>query len=276
MSEKFSFSKLNTYKNCPRKYDLMYNKRIFASEITLASLYGTLIHKIEERIFNYIISGEEIPYEELKQDFLNYNIPNRKGNKKDGIFGVNILKARFYDDWCKRYWKTGKNYEDKSSEYLNNGIYWLENFLKTNKHIKPIRSEFKFEFEYKGYLFCGAIDRVFYNSKTNRYVVHDIKTKENEYSEKDLKNPLQFVVYKMAMEKEYGSDSKFDFEFYLPVFRKLQKANVYGNKSLEIDKIINGIKEGYFEPNISVYCRLCEYNIAKKCEFSLEDVNGIK
>lgn len=268
MSEKLSFSKLNTYRNCPYRYDLMYNKRIFIDGVTLASLYGALIHKIEERIFNYILSGGAIPYDELKEDFMNYNIPNRKGNKKDGIFGVKILKKTFPTDWKKRYWKTLKNYDDKVEDYLNYGIYWLENFLKNNPTIKPIRSEFKFEYEYKGYVFSGAIDRIFYNSATGEYIIHDIKTKENPYKEKELINPLQFVIYKNAMEKEYGKGAKFVFEFYMPTINLLQKTKINGKSNLEIDEIISGIISGNFEPNITVYCNLCGYNDTPNCNAS--------
>jgi len=54
----WSFSSLNTYYNCPRQYDLQYNKKVIPYQETEATLYGSRVHLALEE---YGRDGKPVP-----------------------------------------------------------------------------------------------------------------------------------------------------------------------------------------------------------------------
>ena len=92
--QKFSYSKLNQYENCPYAYNLKYNEGHFYNVPSLAASFGTLVHKIEENISHLIMNGRPVNYEMLRKDFWNMNVPKRNKYDRDGdIFGANFLAS---------------------------------------------------------------------------------------------------------------------------------------------------------------------------------------
>ena len=60
--ENFSYSKLSTYKDCPFRFYLNYVLKNFAYSASIATEFGSAIHKCEEDIAHYIQDKKEIDY----------------------------------------------------------------------------------------------------------------------------------------------------------------------------------------------------------------------
>lgn len=263
MAEKYSFSKLNTYDSCPYNFKLRYVDKHFVSEPSLAAQYGTLVHLIYQRIAESIMRGEEIPYEELKDTFVNINLPKRNHFDREGdIFGTKVLSQQFAAEWNDLNSKSGKSYRVKAVEFLDTGIYRLEDFMKENPELEIVGTEVSFEYIYRKYCFYGFIDRLLRVKETNRYIIHDIKTKDHPFSDSELTTPLQFYVYTQALRDKYGKDIEIECYYDLPTIGMLQKAGTKGFENRakkKIDKILDAVEAEEFPPRPSPLCWWCSF-----------------
>jgi len=260
---KFSYSRLNTYHNCPFHYWLKYDQRHYVYSDSLAAEMGTLIHHIEETIALNIISGFSPDYEALKKEFRSINIPKSSPTDTEGgIFGIDILKKKYADEFFEMNDK-GESYFTKAQEYLNSGIYRLENYLKENPKLRLVDVEKGFEVEYNGVVFFGFIDRILQNTETGEYIIEDIKTKDHPFKDSELATPLQFVIYSMALKKAYDLDYYPSTCYYdLPVCGVRQKAGTRGfvEKGLkEIGTMLNNIQSKVWDPKPTPLCHWCEF-----------------
>lgn len=227
-------------------------------------MFGSLVHYIEEHIANYIRQGQEIPYDSLKDDFINLNIPkNSAGDIKGGIFGIKEIEQRFPEEFNKIN-KEGSSYKLKAEEYLNKGIYRLERFLKENPTYKIYGTEQYFQINYNDHLLSGYIDRIFYDPTNDHYIIEDIKTKDKPFRDTDLKVPLQFVIYVKALCNMVNvTEDKISCYYDLPFCDLKQAAGEQGfvkKGQKKLDKIFKGIEEKNYKPTPSPLCFYCPFS----------------
>jgi len=256
--KKFSYSKLDTFKQCAWKYKLIYEDHNFISKGSIATEFGTLIHYIEETMANKIINYELLNYEELKNLTLNINILD----EKETVLGANILKNKYPKEWFELD-KNGKNYEDKLNDYLNKGIYRLRDYLISNPDFEILGIEDEFNIELNGYIFHGFIDRAFRNVVTGEVFIEDIKTWTKDLDKDVLTTPLQLVIYSLAAKELYGVDeSLIHCSYELPLWDKRYSAGTKGfiNRGLKkITSLLEEIEEEKFEPNPTPLCHWCDF-----------------
>lgn len=262
---RYSYSRLNTYVNCPFKYYLQYEQKHYIYMPNLAAEFGTLLHKIEERIAHAIMAEQPIDYDSLRYDFMNYNIPKTSPADTDGdIYGINILKNKYHDEFYEID-QRGNSYYMKAIEYYERGIYRLENFMKENPNLRLVDVERYFEINYNQYVMQGYIDRILQDKETGEYIICDIKTKDHPFSDKELTTPLQFVVYSMGIKDMFNLDYYPDKCYYdLPICNIRQKAGTKGfikRGIKKLDKIFNGINvEKDFSATPSPLCYWCPFS----------------
>lgn len=247
--EKFSYSKISTYKQCRFKYLLKYEEKNFLYSANIATDFGSLVHAVEEDIAKALQAEQPINYISLKNKFI---IESRKLALKYPI-------EFFTQD------KSGRTYGEKMYLYLDSAIYRLENFLHQNPNLKIIGIEQKFEYDYDGvHSFNGSIDRAFLNTDTGEILIQDIKTWGVPAQASELKAPLQFAVYMMAAEKLWETPlDKIKCEYDLPLCNITQLAlsdNIVDDGKIALDKLFKGIQDKNFKPTISALCHWCEYN----------------
>lgn len=262
-AEKFSYSRLETYDNCGYKYNLRYNKKIYVNTDSVASAFGSLLHKINEIQTNTILAGEKIDYDMLKDYFRSVNLPKKNKYDREGdMFGYEILAEKYAPDWFKED-KNGNTYQDKAERFLQSGIYRQENYLAEHPELELYAAELPFEYERHGYIFRGYIDRVLvYKNNPRHYVIHDLKTSANAYDDKKCVTPLQFVIYCKALRQMFGEDIIIDCFYEFPVAEAMKAAGTKGFEDRgmkKIDKLLAGIEGGDFAPNPSALCYWCEY-----------------
>lgn len=247
--ERFSYSKISTFKSCAFKYFLKYHEKNFIDSSSIATDFGNLVHATEERIAKALRNELPINYVALKNNFI---IECRK------------IAIKYPDDFFKSD-KSGRTYRDKMYLYLDSAIYRLETFLKQNPNLIIIGIEQKFEYDYDGvHSFNGSIDRAFLDVTTNEIIIQDIKTWSVPAQSNELKAPLQFAVYMMAAEKLWEVPfEKIRCEYDLPLCDTVQPAlsdNIVEDGKAVLDKLFEGIQNENFKPTVSALCHWCEYN----------------
>ena len=246
--EKYSYSKVDCYKQCPFKFKLKYIDGHYTSSSSIATEFGTLIHSIEEEIANSIKGNLPINYAGLKNKL---------------ILKAAELEAKYPADF-KTADKSGKNYQEKVNFYLLDGIYRLEQYMKAHPTYEIVGAEIPFSFEFEDRAkFSGYIDRVIKDQVTNKYICQDIKTWAEPKDEKELATPLQFVVYTLAIKNLYGAVSEdISCSYDLPICNLVQSAGTSGYMTRGIKKIralLDSIDAGDYTPNPSPLCHWCEF-----------------
>lgn len=247
--DRYSYSKISTYKQCPFKFKLKYEDKNYLFSANIATDFGSLVHSIEESIALTIQDGNPINYIALKNKFI---IESRKIAQK--------YPAEFFSRD-----KSGRTYQEKVYLYLESAIYRLEQFMQTHPELQIIGVEQTFEYDYDGiHSFNGSIDRAFKNVNTGEILIQDIKTWAVPAQNNELKAPLQFAVYMMAAEKLWGvSFNKIKCEYDLPLCDTTQPAlsdDIVAESRPVLDKLFKGIHDENFKPTITALCHWCEYN----------------
>lgn len=247
--DRYSYSKISTYKQCKFKFHLRYLEKNFIFNDTIATNFGALIHKTEEIIAQNIQRNESINYTALKNNFI---IESRK------------LAHTYPIDFFSQD-KSGKTYQDKVYIYLEQGIYRLEAFIKQHPTLQIIGIEQNFEYNYDGvHSFTGSIDRAFIDTGTGELLIQDIKSWPVPAKDNELKAPLQLAIYMMAAHELWNIPlEKIKCEYDLPLCNIVQPAlsdNVVEEGCKEINKLFDGIQANNFKPSITALCHWCEFN----------------
>ena len=253
--EQYSYSKLDTYSSCGFKYKLKYVDKIqFEFTNTIATEFGTCIHSIEEDIAKAIKAGQPIDYISLKNRLIlkRYELEHRY--------------AEVFDELDK----SSRTYLQKTYEYLESGIYRLENFMKEHPTYEVVGTEVGFSVEFEDVRFKGFIDRVLRDTATGEIIIHDIKSWAIPKEQKELTTPLQFVIYCFAAQKLYGVDPcSVKCAYDLPCCDLIQDAGTKGfitRGTKKLHDLIEAIREGKFKPAPSPWCHWCEYCPTNPCQ----------
>ena len=262
--QKFSYSKINTYDSCGWKYYLTYKEGHYIFTDNISTTFGSLVHWVYEQIGQKLKLGKTPDYEQLKKDFYDINIPKAsKFDTKGGIFGVNIIKEMFPEDFFKTN-ELGQSYATKAQDFAEFGMYRLENWLKAHPDYEVYDLEKFFSFTFEGEVLSGYIDRILYNKKDNSYIIEDIKTKDKPFKNDDLVTPLQFVIYDMALRNILGDeDAKISCAYDLPFCDLRQDAGTRGFQRRgreKLQSLFAGIHDEDFAPDASPLCAWCQFS----------------
>jgi len=246
-SNRYSYSKVDCYKQCPFKFKLQYLDGHYISTPGIALDVGTMIHAAEEDIANCLKEGKPINYTELKNRI---------------ILEMFKIEHKFPKD----FWELDKSerlYKEKIYDYLDHGIYHLEAFMKSHPTYEVVGAEVSFKVDIHGKTFTGKIDRVLRDTLTGNYICHDVKTYPVPVEDKDLATPLQFVVYTEAMKELYHIPSEqISCGYDLPFCNIIQDAGTKGYMTRGIKKLgelLDAIDAGEFEPKPSPLCHWCQF-----------------
>lgn len=177
----WSFSRLDSYGDCPYRWFLRYIKRHKETDKFYAS-YGSFMHKILERYY----SGELT---------------------KDGMLSEFLLK---FSDEVKGI----RPKETTVQKYIEQGSEYLRNFQPLP--FKMISVENKVEFDIDGIPFVGFID--FLGEEDGEYIIVDNKSRDLKPRSKRAKPTVkdreldemlkQLYIYSAAVYQKYGKYPK--------------------------------------------------------------------
>lgn len=263
-TQKFSYSKLNTYESCPWRYKLQYIDHHFVDTSAIANEFGTLVHFIEETIAKDLIANNHEPYfliddEKYIDIFINAGC---EGHAVQDILGAKKLKEKYPQDFEMKD-KHGFSYDDKANYYLNFGIYRLRDFIANNRNIEIVGVEVPFDIAYEEYIFHGFIDRVLRDKTTGDILIEDIKTWQ-KIDGHDIVTPLQFVFYAKAASEMYNVPIDSIQCFYeLPLASERHAAGTKGfirRGDKKIHKLLSLISEKEFTPKPTPLCYWCAFS----------------
>lgn len=250
-SNKYSYSKLECYKNCPYSFKLRYELGNYFYSDNVATVFGTNLHEREEYIFNCIRNNQPIDYVKAKNDF---------------IVNCAKIEQKFTKDFNSPT-KSGKTYKQEMYDFLDKGIYLLERFHNEHPEYEFLDAEKEFNYNYKGILFHGFIDRVFRNKNDNTIYVEDIKSWNAPLANNDekLKLSLQAVVYALSVKDIYGAEpAEVTFSYDLPLLGIKQNTRTgkdfIKDGMAELDNIFKEISEKDFHASPSPLCHWCAFS----------------
>jgi len=170
----FSYSKLNTYLQCPFKYDKVYNEKIKREKQSIESYTGDIVHQCLESLYSK-------------------NLDIKKLNKLyDHLYDKNFNDEKIFAVRDGTYKEDGK--------YLIN--YYYNNYYKFDTSI-TLATEYKISGEIANVEFIGYIDRVSKSlTDDNIYYINDYKTGK---SFKKLNNDLQAQLYTKLAHNSLGN-----------------------------------------------------------------------
>lgn len=248
MDERYSYSKLDTYQQCPFKFKLKYIDGHNAFHSSVHTEVGTAIHSCEEAIAKKLKFGEKPDYVALKNGL---------------VLKMAEIERKYPRDYRAKD-KSGRTFAEKIGDYLETGIYRLEQFMKDHPKYEIAGIEQPFQFIFKtGQTIRGFIDRVFKDNEHNLYIVQDIKTWPQEAEQEKLSTPLQFVIYALAVKEIYGCDfAQIRCQYYLPFCDVAQSAGTYGyinRGTAKMEKLFERIGGKDYAPSTSPLCNYCEF-----------------
>ena len=245
---KWSYSRLDCYKQCKFKYKLKYVDKHYFYSGSIATEFGTAIHEAEEKIANSIQINRPIEYNKIKNEF---------------ILKCDKIKYKYYDEW---FGENDDNYDSKFYYYLTSGIYRLENFVTDHPDIRVVGAEVPVNYSYKGKVFTGFIDRLLYDTRSCKYIIQDIKTWPSiEKHKDDLVTPMQFVVYSLALaDMKECSVEMISCQYDLPFENNYFDAGTKGfiaRGTKKMDELFDGIFSFDYEPSPKPLCAWCEFSV---------------
>jgi putative RecB family exonuclease len=240
----YSYSKINTFEQCPLKFKLKYIDKIKIPTKSVETLLGFAVHSVLEYLHNEVKTGR---------------IPS-----------VDEIITIYNDTWQENYDETVVVIVKKNStkeDYFNKGIkfimsYYTKNYPFVDNTIeteKEIFIELEEKIKIKGF-----IDRLVYNKEKDEYEIHDYKTSNSMPYQEQIDNDKQLALYSIAIKELFGQDK----EVYLIWHYLAHNVKIYSkrtNEQLEELKkdILKQIKEieqtNEFPPKISRLCDWCEY-----------------
>ena len=194
MSEVFSYSKINTFKNCRELYHINYIQGIRKDNENIEAYLGSCVHAVIEDIYNN------------KNQAINF----------DTI--VDMYQRKWNNNWHENVFLIDKT--RKVYQYYNLGVECLRNFYKKNIQNNPsfltnvMDSELEVEFSIDGIGFRGIIDRLDFNPDLNQYTINDYKTSKRIISSKKAQKNLQLGLYLVAIHEKFNVTEPVNLRWY--------------------------------------------------------------
>ncbi|MGG1659506.1 RecB family exonuclease [Brevibacillus sp. NRS-1366] len=259
--DKYSYSRLNTFIQCPMKYDLKYNKGNYTEESQLHLELGNILHKALEIKYRDKINKRTVDHSYIKS-FIENGI-SEETDKDNGRFlkGVKQIKETYGEStFSEVSKKSGLTYEEKMGTFYD----YLEE--DTIDDWMPIHVELPFTFSFeKRVIIEGYIDRIDQNSKGELRVV-DYKSSDKVFEQKDLTTPLQMVIYALACEALFGK-IPVEYMYDLILLGEKQQAGTKGFIERGIKKIHKVLDEiewckalNEWKPKATPLCWWCEFS----------------
>ena len=254
----FSYSRINTFENCPQKYKIQYLDKISNKCNSIEAYMGQRVHQVLEDLYNINdLKNTYISFDQLMEMYYH----SWEENWNDNIF---ISKFK-YD----------KKYYNKLTVF-NNGLICLKNYYKRfslSGYFKQNVYETELEIKVKigNYKFRGFIDRVDIDEKGNVDII-DYKTSNKSKGKIQASNDLQLAIYSLAIRKIIKNYKKINLHLhYLKndnfVTFEHSCEKILKLESIIINKIekINQTKD--YIAKESILCEWCYY--WKECDIKL-------
>ncbi|MCH7879614.1 MAG: PD-(D/E)XK nuclease family protein [candidate division Zixibacteria bacterium] len=264
MSDRFSYSKIETYSNCPRQYKFRYIQRAkVEKEVTVELFLGQALHKCLQRLYEARSVSKVLTLDEL----------------------LKIYRA----EWEKASVETLKVSSDQLSvsDYIQNGRETLEKYYATyapfsQEETLSVEARVQFTLDQeRGFKMSGIIDRMARRPDGSTEII-DYKYKKGLPRQADVERDRQLALYVMAARENWPDFNttrarliflKQNVEFQVDFDTETLEEIRY-DLTQRILEIKRAEKEDDFPPDESPLCNWCPYYSlcpAKRHSISLGD-----
>ncbi len=240
----YSYSRINTYDNCPKQYQFRYIDRVKPpSELeTIEAFMGKCIHDVLKDFYQSLLY-ERIPQkEELLQSYA------EEWNKK-WTNDIVILKIPLDPT---HYMKTGEKalsrYYDRCYPFQGSQSLGLEKAL-----VFPVGP----------YQFKGFIDRLSIDAE-GTYEIHDYKTSGSMPTWPEAEKDLQIALYQLSVHHHYPDASKVKSIWHYLLFDQswtvaLNTSQLNDKEAMIAQKVFTIEQDVQFQPQPSPLCHWCAW-----------------
>jgi hypothetical protein len=236
-SEKLiSFSQLQMYSDCPKKWSLQYKEGQKQFTSTIHTVFGSALHEVIQHYLTVFyeqsgVAADNINTSEMFEDTLREEYAKQyKSNNKQHFSTPQELRE-FYEDGIEIIRDFAKN---KSKHFSKRGWYLVgvEIPITLNPHSN-----------YPNIVYQGYLDVVLYHEPTNTIQIIDLKTSTWGWGDKDKKNETK--QYQLLLYKKYFSEhfnfpiDNIEVEFFI-VKRKLRESEDFVIKRIQKFKPTSG------------------------------------
>lgn len=256
----YSFSQLQVFQQCPRKYQYKYVDKIKEKEFESSPdlILGHSVHKVLENLYNNVNVFKIPNLEEVLEDFhatRNQEIADATKEKPLQIKGQQTL-----EDYIRR-----------GEHYVN--AYYKKYAPFAGVQVIATESNVNFQLDTNGQQqFRGIIDRI--DKEGDTFVINDYKTNKNLPPEQKQEYTEQLTLYGLALQQKYG-------KYFKQIKARLHYLHFDITDEREVtDDVLATVVQKYssiiewvehkkfaynmgdkraFEPIQNEYCKYCEY-----------------
>ncbi|MBU2562440.1 MAG: PD-(D/E)XK nuclease family protein [Nanoarchaeota archaeon] len=239
----YSHSRLSTFEQCPLKFKYRYiDKIIPETGISIESHLGKIVHEVLEWLHRQV-KEKNIP--QIDEIISNYSKKWEEKYSDDIVYVKQELSQK---------------------EYFNKGIQFLVDYYNSYHPFKEntLDVEKKIILSLGEHNLIGFIDRLVYDSKKDRYEVHDYKTANNLPTQEKIDTDRQLALYSLAIKELFGKEKDVLLVWHYLAHNKKICSKRTNQQLKELKKEIIALIEKIestteFPSNKSVLCNWCEY-----------------
>ncbi len=256
----YSFSQLQVFQQCPRKYQYKYVDKIKEKEFESSPdlILGQSVHKVLENLYNNVNVFKIPNLEDVLDDFhatRNQEIADATKEKP-----LQTKWQQTLEDYIRRGEHYVKSYYQKYAPFSGVQVIATESMMN-------------FQLDTSGQQqFRGVIDRI--DKEGDTFVINDYKTNKNLPPEQKLDYIEQQTLYGLGIQQKYGKYLKnikarlHYLHFDITDEREITNdvLNPIVEKYSKIIEMVEHKKFAYnmgdkraFEPIQNEYCKYCEY-----------------
>lgn len=170
---RYSPTRLNLYRTCPRAYLLQYDKKLRWGSLTAAKSFGGSLHRTLQD-FHDLGGADEV--------------------------SLDALKARLGERWSAK----GYGSDEEAAAFLSAGEQMLEHYHLASREPgrETLGTELTVQRRYDGFVLFGKIDRLDRRPDGALEVI-DYKSGRRVYAEDDVRGSLAMTVYQLLVAREH-------------------------------------------------------------------------
>jgi RecB family exonuclease len=186
----YSFSQLQVFQQCPRKYQYKYVEQIKEKEFESSPdlILGSSVHKALENLYKNINVFKIPQLEEVIEDF--HKVWDEEMTEATKEKPLQIKGQQTLEDYIRRGEHYVQSYYGKFAPFENVKIIGTEEMMY-------------FQLDEAGnQKFRGVIDRI--DKEWDTFVINDYKTNKNLPPEQKQEYSEQLTLYGLALQQKYG------------------------------------------------------------------------
>ncbi len=244
-SKKYSPSKLDCYKNCPKKFQYRYVDRIARARKTGATVLGTSVHEAFEFLYERLQAGARPTLDEVMA----------RG------------RAAFARDWDETVTHQGDAKREDWERLVEDCVrrYWdaQQPFDRDSTVAVEARVGFPIEVDGHEYRIEGFVDRLAAVGD-GAFEIHDYKTAKSLPSQEHLDEDWQLALYEIAVRAQWPSARRVALVWHYvrhgQTLVSTRTPERLAALKAEVSALIAEIKRDHeFKPNPGALCDWCEY-----------------